>query len=37
MSATVYFTNTLQTKQNMNRRYNDQITRKKELRNYLCG
>ena len=36
MSANVYFTNTLQTKQNMNRRYNDQTTRKKKLRNCVC-
>ena len=37
MSATVHFTNTLQSKHNIDRRYNDQTTRKKELRNYLCG
>ena len=36
MSAIVYFTNTQQAKQNMNRRYNDQITRKKKLRNRVC-
>jgi len=37
MSATVHFTNKLHPKQNIDRRYNDQITREKELRNYLCG
>ena len=37
MSATVHFINKLQLKQNIDRRYNDQITRKKKLRNYLCG
>ena len=37
MSATVHFTTILQTKQNIDRRYNDQITRKKKLRDYFCG
>jgi len=37
MSATVHFTSKLQTKRNMDRRYNDQTTRKKELRNRFCG
>ena len=36
MSATVRFTNTPQTKRNMDRRYNDQITRKKKLRYRFC-
>ena len=37
MSAAVYFTSKPQLKQNIDRRYNDQITRKKKLRNDLCG
>lgn len=36
MSATVYFTITQKTKLNMDRRYNDQTTRKKKLRNRFC-
>ena len=37
MSATIHFTNIHQTKQNIDRRYNDQTTRKKKLRNRFCG
>ena len=36
MSANVFFHTTPQTKHNMNRRNNDQITRKKKLGNRLC-
>jgi hypothetical protein len=36
MSATVHFTSALQTKLNIDRRNNDQTTRKKKLRYRFC-